>query len=239
MKYKTNRPRPTKYIYLSLNKDETAREILDRGKKKLKREKEAGAALLLKEFSKEGSFDVNGDIAKSPQLVITRQELKPGQTHNLCSRIETSIGAPFLTKNEITHESCSLLKVRPISEISERLAKYKKKQMFELKSLREICVQINTVEEPASRYAVSILSYLYNLGHGRNKKNIVIKLQSLILQRERDKLFYMRRHPKQRMLHSCHDDTILEQIKHLEWVFIGKHPFEGVKSNALSYSKYV
>jgi hypothetical protein len=116
-------------------------------------------------------------------------------------------------------------KIKTTEEIQERLAKYLRREVFELKILREICPEIEATQNRATVAAISVLTWLYNKGKSRDQGEIAKELYEAVFDREQDKLFYVRRHPKERVLHCCNDEAILERVSHLTWVFVNGSPF--------------
>jgi len=213
----------------------TAREILDKIIAKNKRDRKLkvfGRAYKVREFSKVLSLDAHGNEVISPIFQTNDSYLEniastnDAVYHDLCYQIELTVGVPHLAKASVDASTYSIV---PRAHIYERLEKYKKREKFELKSLREMCSSIDSSLNIATKSALNILRWLYNDNGGRPKQQILNELYKSLYLREKDKLFYIRRHPTQVMLHRCNNEAILERIKHLNWVFIDGNPFKKIK----------
>lgn len=211
---------------------ETASDILERfiaAGEKDKKVKRKRNMYQIREFSKEASVDINGSTAISPHYTLDARNLATLSTKDVsqnyihfCNQIETALGAPNLP---IRIEIDGYPKLKSPEKIKERLAKYLRREVFELKILREICPEIEKTQNRATKAAITILTWLHNKGKNRNQGEVAKELYEAIFDREQDKLFYVRRHPKERMLHCCNDDAILERVSHLTWVFVNGNPF--------------
>jgi hypothetical protein len=214
----------------------------------------------IREFAKEHSIDTRGEEALSPTFTISHKSLSSvaelmlklksvsvdpvlakknkrlvaAGINKFCNQIEQTIGAPNLPDLQIKLD----LKIRQHDEIKERLSKFERREIFELKSLREIWPEIKCTQNRSTVEALKILRWLYNAGRCREQHAIIELLHKSIIDRERDKLFYVRKHPKSKMLHMCNDDTILERIKHLEWMFIDGSPFKKVEGVQGAISRF-
>ena len=224
-----------KTFIFNLSNRETASNILDRVIGKINKDAKAEItrpAYFVREFSRDESLDINGSEHESPRFSVDTKlvnliKTKESLAQNvICRQIEYGIGAPYLAAFSI---SSSKLKLRANEEVSLALAKYKRREAFELKSLREMCEEINKTQNPSTKAAIDILLWLSNDGKGRSTNAIAEKLYWNLFAREKDKLFYIRRHPKQGMLHCCNDAAILERIHHLDWMFIENKPFQHIK----------
>lgn len=166
----------------------------------------------------------------------TARQIADATYLNYCNSIEIKIGVPnFQSKWKIESD----LNFKSSVEIKARLAKFERREKFELKSLREMCPDIKSSQNPSTRAALKILSWLYNNDNGRKQESIIKKLWETLYDREKDKLFYIRRHPGERMLHCCNDDAILETISHLEWMFIGGNPFAVARRSHGALARFI
>lgn len=165
---------------------------------------------------------------KDEEEKLSSGELLARTFNTYYNTIEKTLGAPnLISKYEINEKLMSSL--RTVIEIKEQLDRFKKREKFELKLLREICPTIKSTQNYSTKSALKILSWLYNNGDGQKLDLIIEKLWESLYDREKDRLFYIRRHPKQRVLHFCSDDVILETVKHLEWMFISGNPFRNIR----------
>jgi hypothetical protein len=190
-----------------------------------------GEVYYIREFSKEQSIDITGSEVVSPYYSIVSNELlrivdSAEDINDICNAIEIAVGAPNLpNKLEFTKE----LEIRSLDDIKNKLEKYKKKEKLEIKTLRDICPIIGETQNNSTKSALVVLNSLYSNPKYRNYTNVAGLLLGAIFDREKDKLFYVRRHPKEKILHKCSDDAILTRIEILEWMFIDGNPFAGIQ----------
>lgn len=186
---------------------------------------------VLREFRDDKSMDVNGRPVESPQMAIPSRDLDLAadslDTRNVIAmQIEQKLGVPHLPPIDLAN-----IKARPVKslvEVNARLEKMRRKAREELKTIRALgAADITEAQNPATLGALEALAWLFNNGDGRDFASIMRHLFSRTLAREREKLFHIRRHPNQRALHVCHDDSILEEIKVLQWV-IDSNPLDEV-----------
>ena len=154
------------------------------------------------------------------------KELVDSTYWDYCQQIERQVGAPNITSK---YKIISEINLRSVKEIKEKLDKFIKREKFELKSLREICADITFTQNRSTKAAITILKWLYNDGSGRSQKAVVKRLWESIYDEVKDKLFYIRRHPRERLLHTCTDDGIIETLNQMEWMFVDGNPFAQIK----------
>jgi len=223
----------------SMKPRETAQDVLDRmidaytKHKKKKSKLNSKNSYSIREFSFVDSMDINGIDVISPVFTLglrniatlvdetMSNKLKSASYTNYCNQIEITLGAPNLPKMEVK----DTLKLRTSDEIKNRLEKFLKREKFELKILRDICQDIKVTQNLETKSSIFVLKWLYNGGTSPSQEEIVNELRLAIIDRERDKLFYIRRHPQQAMLHRCNNDAIIARVLHLAWVFVKGNPF--------------
>ncbi len=152
--------------------------------------------------------------------------------------MERHIGVPaltHLTKSKIESIRAGIT-VRPLDEIMARLLKFRKKANRELKDMRQIYPDIDEPQSPKLLGAISTLTWLFNNGNIRPLENVLHKLRSLVITREREKLFYYLRHPDNPAMHKPQDFEVLESIAQMHWYFNGVNPFNNIGS--YGYASY-
>lgn len=225
-------------MYLDHEKMPVALNVVDALVKQRSNDVKSGKAstsYVLCEFREEKSLDVHGRQVESPQMIIPSRDIdyateSPDTRNILAAQIEQKLGVPHLPPVDFVN-----IKARPIKtqiEISARLEKTRRKAASELKSMREIgATDITDAQNPGTLGALEALSWLYNGGEKRDFSAIMKHLFARTVVRERERLFHIRRHPNQRALHVCHDDSIIEEIKVLQWA-IGSNPLDEVANAA-------
>lgn len=220
---------------------ETAGDIILRILKERKNEK-LNITYVVREFSMEDSLDVNGSnvgcftygvSGASFNNIEAEQKVKKGDSarfrnvtyNNIAQALEASIGAPFLDRPKVDFKK---IKLRPIGEVAGLLNKYERKKTKELKTLKEFFEKIKESLNPRTNAGLVACKYLYNGGKARNPEEVFEWYFSLIVKRERDKLFYIRRHANNQDMHICHDEGILESIKIAKWMIVKGNPFTEV-----------
>lgn len=200
-----------------------------------------GRKYQIREFSVTKSVDASGNEVMSPIFItqgnVLRQIQRGDSSYSgMCSKIERTIGIPDIPDISSFSEKICSSKMMSTVDIKKRLDRYLKKEKFEVKSLKEMCSTIDSSLNINTKAAIKTLKWLLDSGRGRTKKQIVKELYKYLYVREKDKLFYIRRHPSERMLHRCNDETILECIEHLAWTFVDGNPFKKIEglSNAIS-----
>lgn len=223
---------------LVLKKGETAFDILDRAVKRRKKDvaKKRMFGFRFSEFSPEKSFDIQGRAVSSAHVDYSSSDIDALSSKNaeksekhmvyLASGLELRIGAPALVYPEVER---SKIKPRDKTQVEQRLKKWRNRASNEMKALREICSDIDECQNETVVSAIDTLHWVLTqyTKDGINQigmSNILDKLFRLIVRRERDKLFYHRRHKHVPSLHKCQDEKILSAIEQIEWV-LGENPF--------------
>ena len=233
---------------MTLRINETTDDIIERVLTQYKKDKKANVPsrnYIIREFAEVDSTDINGAAVPTPEVRLnpgTVSDLllgKKGKASNATwestrRKFSKNLGAPDLIKPNVDYPK---LKVRLIEEVSRGLERYNRRATYELKSLRQICEDINEITNPRTRVAISTLNWLYNSGKGRATADAAGALWNALVAEEKDRLFYTRRHPRTPMLHSCQCDEIIEAKSHLMWYFLDKNPFNIVKKKAKKKSR--
>lgn len=223
----------------SLHADETACNILDRLIEKYKKDKKAGRIrkFLVREFSVEESFDREGSPIPSSNFqlnvsivdkMMTEKKKSPHQrrqTNAQAKGMEIAIGAPHLVYPKIDK---SKILPKPKSDVIKCLEKWRSRAQAEMKALRELCDTINECQNERIVSAIETLHWVLTqyTEDGINQmgmSNILDHLFILTVRKERDKLFYVRRHPDDLSLHKCQNQGLLTSIEQIEWV-LGCNP---------------
>ena len=235
----------------SMKPRDTASDILERIIKAYQKDKRAAnkkAGYTMREFSQEQSVDTHGTEASSPMFTLDKNSLSlldkkevderllRANYINYCNQIEQILGAPNLPPSiELTGNP----EIRTPEQIKERLEKFRKREKFELKLLREIYPAIRVTQNRATKIAIAELTWLYNSGKSRDQGAIAIRPYEALFDREKDKLFYVRKLKQYPMLHKCGDEAILERISHLTWIFIKGSPFKKAKGVPSAISRLI
>lgn len=195
---------------------------------------------IAREFAEESSMDIEGRMVDTASTTLSYRDVdivleKDNHSPVYVARIEREIGAPCLPayNQNLVKEG----KVLTIDEVKKRLDKMRRRASKEQKDLRELGVEVTIAPSPETEGAIDALEFLYNNGIGRKFYDICQTLFWKIVERERDRLFYIRRHPKQTSLHICHNEALLEEIKTLEWA-IGENPFMPLAINGGGYNGF-
>lgn len=158
--------------------------------------------------------------------------------HSKAVLIERSVGLPalpFPSKKYVANAKKDF-KGRPLDEIMARLLKYRKKAARELKELRQIYPDMDEPQSPRVIGAITILTWLFNNGTNVSFEAALDKLRKLIIVREREKMFYILRHPENNTMHKAQDGEILEQIQQMLWFFNNINPLGMIQTHG--YSTY-
>jgi hypothetical protein len=209
---------------------ETATEILE-SLIELRKSEVAGGmkrtSYLIREFSENQSMDVTGRPVESAHVSLHGRELDAAVQDEqsflqICLRLEREIGLPMLPKYDP-----KVIEEKPLAtldEIRAKLDKMRKRLAKHQKDIRAIGADAEGVPVPEVEGAIDALEWLYNNGVGRKFHDIAYQLYRKLVSRERDRLFYIRRHNKQTSLHVCHDEALVEEISTLVWAIKG-NPF--------------
>lgn len=146
------------------------------------------------------------------------------------ANMEPHIGVPALPfiGKPLMDKLAAANKTRPLDEIMARLVRYRKKATKELKDLRQIYPDIDEPQSPKLLGAIGILSWMFNGGNNIAFDVAINKLRSLIIAREREKLFYVIRHPDNPVMHKAQDLEVIEAINQMEWFFYDINPLANV-----------
>ena len=186
------------------------------------------------EFPPEECIDNTGEMIRCRSVKVGRLDIdrlgkdlrKEGQIGPSWAKwartLEDMIGAPALLVLDTID-----VKVRPLYEIAEKLNAYRRSAKYELKQLRKIYSEFEESQNPQTVGGLYALNWLFNNGTARESKDISLTLYVAIVSRERDRLFYVSRHPSQKSLHKCQDNELLEKIKILKWALFDVNPFIG------------
>ena len=154
-------------------------------------------------------------------IVDGAEDISKAHRRAVCSDIERRIGAPNIDKANIDKLEAKV-KLVSVNEISNRLELYNRRVAFELKSLRSLLGNdITESQNPATIGALEELKWLYNDGKGRKKKKVLGRAFRHAVASERDKLFYIHRHPEQLKMHKCQDEELNARIETLGWAVGG------------------
>jgi hypothetical protein len=209
---------------------ESACEFMNRLIERRKKDKAAGMSYVynLFEFAENQTVDIQGERVKCRSFKMPRRAIddciKEHNTYDgavkdsyraACCSIETKLDIPALDK--IPEATIKTMGARSAKQILEKLEIYRKRAKFELKNLREVYSMIEEPQNPKTVGGLDILNWLYRNGNGRKPSEIAEKLYRLTVARERDKLFYVTRHPATPSLHVCQDFELLEKIQLLKW----------------------
>lgn len=141
-------------------------------------------------------------------------------------KLENAIGVPHLFYPKIKKTNIYPL---PKADVEKRLERFRNRAAAEIKQVRQMFHGIDDCLNDKLVSAINVLHWILTQytdnGIDQNGlKNILDELFKLIVARERDKLFYLRRHPSDATLHRCQDPTILSSIEQIVWV-LGSNPF--------------
>lgn len=197
--------------------NDTAAETLERVLITVKKDLADGKKFQyrVREFSKDESLDVNGEFVPNNEVQIEPGQINSGYV-DYALILEDKIGAPNLPG--YSPKYANEVKLRGIDDVCTKLLKFRKKAVKELKSIRETFPDAKETTSLSTIGALEILNWVVNDGNYRTLREITERLYRLIVARERDKLFYIRRHPKVPILHSCQNEEILSQIEILKWI---------------------
>ncbi len=185
--------------------DEPKKEKKKKSKKKVLKKRDS---LGLDKYVTESDYE-KGSIKQGPKSPYK----------DACRQISLAIGAPNIDMVEIPKLDRVKLKVRSVEDVYARLEKMRRRAQYELKSLREIHEDMKSTTNLRTKISISLLEDLYNKGKGRSVDVVLDMLFISIVQTEKDKMFYVRRHPNIRILHKCQNESILESINILQWYF--------------------
>lgn len=207
---------------------DTAHQFIEKTIERIKSGGESPDTITLMEFSRESSFDAYGEPVQIPKMSLSRASSlsllkeggdKPsGMWDRTAHKIEMQLGIPFIIFPNIRLDKVTL---KTKDDITASISIFERKKKTQIKRLQEMCPDINDTLCIKTLTALEILSWIKN---NLDAEKIINRLKQEIIRRERDKLFYIRRHPGEVSLHRCHDSKILETIKHLRWA-IGCNPF--------------
>lgn len=148
---------------------------------------------------------------------------------SICLDLEKSIGAPALYVPEsvfssspktVTHEAIDVM----IAKIEKRISCDRKRL-----ANHDIDEVVTGTEDDAASQT------LRSLKENTLEQNIRNYYRTIVA-RERDKLFYIHRHPNVANMHRCQDVAILSAINIFDWYFLHKPIFE--KGRSYGYSSF-
>jgi hypothetical protein len=149
--------------------------------------------------------------------------------HRILTELEMHLGAPYLKKPALDM-SRLLSNVKSAEQVEMMAAKINRKIAKEQKDLKDLCaIELKDPQTPESQGQFDAISFVRSLSREPIQDFITAvanKLFYKIVERERDRLFYIRRHPSNATMHSCQNGEILAFINTLVWV-LGSNPFIG------------
>lgn len=191
----------------------------------------------IREFPENQSLDTAGRPVECCSSILNGRDIDlavadEGTFINLANKLEREIGVPNLPKYNA--KNLSEGKMVSLADIKSRLDKMRRRAEKHKKDLRAIGAEVTDVPSPQVEGAIEALDWLYNNGDGRKYHDIAYYLYRKLVARERDRLFYIRRHPKQQSLHICHNEELNEEISTLIWALNG-NPFVKVAMKGDGY----
>lgn len=206
------------------------------------------------EFSVDDSVDREGSVLNSACLRYGRQDLRrlseselsedideitPSHKRNsyyykYAHPLETRLGVPHLVVPRVNKGE---IKPRSREDILTRLDKLKNRASQEIKMVREFYSDVIDCQNESLTARIRMLhwaSQLFtNAGINNSGMNSILKrLFILSVRRERDRLFYVRRHPDKKDMHKCFNENILSSILEIEWI-LGCNPLRDAHEELL------
>lgn len=168
---------------------------------------------------------LNGEPLQNPYIDIptrmfTNLSKQTGKqissiVNDLAVNIESVLGVPHLVFPEEIPINCISAEL-----IQHRLEKYRSHNAWRTKKIMQMYSGVKSSICTKTSAVISILEAL-SVEKDNTKRSLLAMsaLKSSIISRERDKLFYIRRHPGEFKLHRCHHEPTLELVKVLMWCF--------------------
>jgi len=195
----------------------------------------------IREFSEHESIDIDGVKIPCREYVLSANNLaKISKFKNLHSPggrelflgIERAIGAPALYLPDSFYASS--FDVRSSDEVSSMIDRVSRRIAYAKKRLSNNGIEApepNTEDDSAIKVLLKIKDN-YN-----SMEKHIAEYFLYIVRRERDKLFYIHRHPKVSNMHRCQDTSILSAINTYNWFFLNQ-PIFIEKGFSYGYSSF-
>lgn len=218
-------------VNVSLKKSESAYDVLARVVDASSRQIKEGlnGHVYFREFHRNELVDREGtridpdsylfrpNICKIIAAYLKEEDLLSSGIVHYATLLEKRFGVPAIAPGKTPRG----ISVVGLDAIADRLNSARRKLSLSSKKLRAICPEIEQSQDPALLAEVEELTWLFNDGKKRSVAQIKERLFKLIVERERDILYYVRKHPDNKKIHKCQDDDLLARIRVLEGVFNG------------------